>query len=110
MEGRLKIRRRLALFGSLLSERAALLRLAVQGLGHLCGAADFAQSQNLHLKFAGVVANLQQVSNLHLAGGLGRVAVGLNPAQVAGMRGERARLEEARGPQPFIDPDVIQRR
>src|SRR5580698_3853327 len=42
---------------------------------------------------------------MDLARGLGRLPVGFNPAQLAGLGGERARFEKSCGPKPLVHPD-----
>jgi hypothetical protein len=44
---------------------------------------------------------------MNLAGGLGLNAVRADAAQIASLRGQRARLEEARSLEPFIDAHGI---
>ena len=52
----------------------------------------------------------QQVARADFAGRFGRLPVGLHPAELAGMCSHRPRLEEARRPKPFINPDPIHSR
>ena len=94
---------RLALRGQLQAGFLAGFRLAVEGLRNRRGASHFAQQQNLDLKLAAVVADRQHVACTHVAGGFGLDSVGVDAAQVTGLRSERSGLEEARGPQPFVD-------
>src|SRR5205807_977772 len=48
--------------------------------------------------------HLQTVADPDFAGGFCRLTVGLNAAELTGARGERSRLEKARGPEPLVHP------
>ena len=91
-----------ALFRSAQTGFAAGFGFAVEGLRHRCGAADVADAEHIDLKAAGVVFDLQAVAGADIARGFGAEAVRLDAAQIAGARGQGARLEEARGPEPFV--------
>jgi hypothetical protein len=47
----------------------------------------------------------ERITNLKLFGPLGPLAVDLDLSGFDRRRSERPRLEEARGPQPFVEPD-----
>ena len=82
---------------------AAGLRLLKERLGHRHRPAHVAQQKHLHLKHPAVVLDLQHVPHPHFARGLRRVAVGVNPVQIAGLRRERPRFKKPRRPQPLVD-------
>src|SRR5579884_1500643 len=96
--------RRLAFFRCFLARRAALVRLAIHGLGHGCRTADIADYEHLDVEVAAVIGDLQPIADMHLARSFCRMAVGLDPAQLAGFLRQRPRLEKARSPQPEIHP------
>ena len=78
-------------------------RLAVECLGDGSWTANLAQQQDFYLKLAALVSYSQHVSNPDLARRLGRLIVGLNPAQRTGSAGQGSRFEKTCGPKPFID-------
>ena len=61
---------RSALFGRFPSGLPALVRFAVQSLRNAGRPSHLAESQNLHLKFAAAVGDLQEVSDLDFTGRL----------------------------------------
>jgi hypothetical protein len=91
----------------LLAQLAARLGLAVESLSDCRWAAHLAQKQHFHLKIPAVVLYTQQVAHVDFTRGLGGLTVGLNSAKFTGARGERARLEEASGPQPLVDSHAV---
>ena len=97
----------LALFGEFEARFAAGIRLAVERLGNGGGAAHLAEFQNLDLEQAAFIFNLQHVAGVDIARWLGAHAAGEDAADVAGLAGEGAGLEEARGPEPLVDADGI---
>ena len=85
---------------------ATKIALAVEGLGDGCGAAYVGEHEDVDLEEAALVANGKEVVQLQVAGRLGGLAVAGDVAGVAGPGGERAGLEEAPGPEPFIDAET----
>ena len=79
------------------------LRLLKERLGHRHRPAHVAQQKHLHLEYPAVVLDLQHVSHADFARGLRRVAIGVDPVQVAGLCRQRPRLKEPRRPQPLVD-------
>ena len=75
----------------------------IQRLRHGGRATDLAEQQDFHMKFAAIVGDPQHVTDADFACRLGRLAVGLNPAQLTRPRRESSRLEEACSPEPFVD-------
>ena len=55
------------------------------------------------MKFAGLAGNLQRIADAHGARGLEGLSRGLNSAEITGFGCESSRLEEAGGPEPFVD-------
>ena len=55
------------------------------------------------MELSTVVGHPHHISNADLARGLGGLAVGLNSAEFTRARGQRPRLEESGGPEPFVD-------
>jgi len=78
---------------------------AVEGLRNGGGTADFTEVQDFNVKLAALVLDAKHVAYPHIAGGLDSDFVGVNPAEIAGLGGEGARLEEARNPKPLVDAD-----
>ena len=68
-------------------------------------ASGFAEGEDFDLEEAALICDLQHVADADIASGLGGDAVGEDAADVAGFGGKGAGLEEARGPEPFIDAD-----
>src|SRR5437879_5864564 len=100
------------LFCQLEAQLAAGLSLAVERLRNRHRAAHLTEKQNLHLKIAAVVFDSQEVANVDLARGLGRLSLGHDPAELTCVRRERTRLEESRGPEPLVhshDPILVRK-
>src|SRR5690242_6071212 len=97
------LHQRLSLFGGLQAQLAARFTLAVERLRDGSRSANLAEQQNFDLELAGFVADAQPVADANLARRLGALPVPLNPAQVAGVGGERTGLEKSRGPEPFVN-------
>jgi hypothetical protein len=76
---------------------------AVEVLGDGGRAALLAEGEDLDVELAAFVFNVEHVADTDLAGRLCRLAVGEDALQLAGFGGLLARLEEAGGPEPFID-------
>jgi hypothetical protein len=72
-------------------------------LGDGGGSALLAEGEDLDVEFAAFVFNVEHVAYTDLSGGLCGLAVGEDALQLAGFGGLLARLEEAGGPEPFID-------
>ena len=95
---------------------AAGLGFAVERLGNRRGAANVAEKKDFDFKLAAFVGDAQHVSDADVARGLGGdLSVGLNAAEFAGAGGEGTGLEEARGPEPFVDAngghgDIVQQK
>src|SRR5205809_3962361 len=100
--GRFKLLRCFALLCRLQARLPARFCLAVEGLRNRGGAAHLAEKQDFYLKVAALVDHTQHVANADLARSLGRLPVGLNPAEFTGPRRQYPRLEEPGGPKPFI--------
>ncbi len=98
----IKLGHGLSLFCQLLPKLPAGFRFAVKRLRDGRRAAYLAQLQDFHLKLAAVISDLQQVTHAHFTGWFGLLSIGTDAAQLTGPRGERARLEEAGGPKPFV--------
>jgi hypothetical protein len=92
-----------ALGGGFLAPLAAFVGFAVEGLRDRCRSADFAELQDFDFELATFVADAKHVSDADFAGCLGELSVGENSPEFAGVLGQGARLEEARGPEPEID-------
>src|SRR3954469_12149335 len=60
-----------ALLGGFLPRCLAGVGFAIEGLGHSGGSAHFAQREHFHLEFAALIADVEHVSDMHVAGGLG---------------------------------------
>ena len=97
----------LALLGEMEARLAAQVGFAVESLRYGGRAADDADGENLDFKNSALVFNAQLISGANFARGLGAQAVGLNAADVAGSRGQGARLKEARGPKPFVNAHSV---
>jgi len=61
------------------------------------------QAEHIELRRHAVQHQAQPVSHAQVVSRLHTLTVDVNPATANGLRGKRARLEEARTPQPFID-------
>jgi hypothetical protein len=63
------------------------------------------------MEIAAIIRYSQHVSNADFARRFGGLSVGLDPAKLTGSGGQRARLKESGGPEPFVHPhgahDVI---
>ena len=94
---------RLALGGQLEARGDAGFGFAIEGVSHRRGAPHFAQEQHLDKKLAALVPHCQLVAQMDFTRRLGLNSVGMNASQVAGLRGQRTGLEEARRPKPFVD-------
>jgi len=92
-----------ALFGGFAAGFFAFFGFAVEGLGDGGGAALLAEGEDLDVELAAFVFDVEHVADVDLAGGLGGGVVGGDAVQVAGFGGLLAGLEEAGGPEPFVD-------
>ena len=92
-----------ALGGKFEAGFTARVCFAIEGLCDCGGAAGFAEDEDFDLEEAALICDLQHVADADVTGGLGGDAVGEDAADIAGFGGEGAGLEEARGPEPFID-------
>jgi hypothetical protein len=95
----------LSLGGQLEARFLAGFGFGVESLGDGGGAAHLAEGEDLDVEFAAFIADVEHVSDADFAGGLGLDFVGVDAAEVARFGGEGAGLEEARGPEPFVDAD-----
>jgi hypothetical protein len=93
----------LAFLGYAGAFETALVGFLVVGLGDGGGASDLGGEEDFDGEGSGFVGDLQGVSGLDVAGGLGAVGVDLDAADVAGVGGEGAGFEEAGGPEPLVD-------
>ena len=92
-----------ALFGGLAAGLFALFGLAVEGLGDGGGAALLAEGEDLDVELAAFVFDVEHVADADFAGRLGGLVVRGDAVEVAGLGGLLAGLEEAGGPEPFVD-------
>ena len=97
-----KVPQCLALLRRLLAQLPARLAFAVERLRHRGWTAHIAELQNLYFKIAAIIGHPQPVAKPKLSRGFGRLTVELNPAEFTGSRGQRARLKESCGPEPFV--------
>jgi hypothetical protein len=81
----------------------AFFGFAVKRLRHRRWPAYFAEQQNVYLKVAAIVSDLQLVAHMDLARRLGGLPIRLNPAQITCSRRQSASLEKPGRPKPFID-------
>lgn len=96
-----------AFSGDFFAQGAAGLGFAVKSLGEGGGAASFTEGEDFNVEVAAVVGDVKLVANVDFAGGLGGLAVGLDASQIAGAGCEGAGLEEAGGPEEFVDADGV---
>jgi hypothetical protein len=92
-----------AFLGGFAAEIFALFGFAVEGLGDGGGAALLAEGEDFDVEFATFVFDVERVADVDLAGGLGGLVVREDAVQLAGFGGLLAGLEEAGGPEPFVD-------
>jgi hypothetical protein len=92
-----------ALFGSLAAGLFAGFSFAVESLGDGGGASLLAEGEDLDFELAALVFDMQLVADADLAGWLCWLVVRGDAAHVAGLGGLFAGLEEAGGPEPFVD-------
>jgi hypothetical protein len=93
----------LTLFGEEGAGGAAFLGLAVERLRDGGGAADFAEGEDVDFVKAAFGLDGEPIADADLARGTQRLTFRLDAIQVAGLRGEGAGFEEARGPEPFVE-------
>ena len=82
---------------------AAGLGLTIERLRDRGRSAYFADGKNLYLEIAAVVLHLQQIAGADFACGFGPDSVGFDPAQLASVSRQGARLEESGCPEPLVD-------
>jgi hypothetical protein len=92
-----------ALLGSFPARFFAGFGFAVEGLSDGGRTALLAEGEDLDVELAAFVFDVEHVADADLSGGLCGLAVGEDALQLAGFRGLFARLEEAGGPEPFVD-------
>src|SRR5438067_2966073 len=83
--------------------RAALLRFLVESRGHGCRPAHPGQTLHGDVMLERRLGDRDAVAELERLGGLRTLAVDRDVARVDRLHRERARLEEARRPQPLVD-------
>src|SRR5690606_20831939 len=93
------------LFALRLAPGARGLVFDIQRLRHRGRAARIRQPGDLDLEELASPLHAQGVAHAHRARSLGPLAAELDLAGVDGLPGQRARPEEARGPQPQIEAD-----
>src|SRR5690606_7806245 len=76
-----------------------------RGLGSAL--APFGESFHDYGLLVPALADLQGGAGLDFAAALAALAVAVNLAAFDGLRGQRTRLEDARGPQPFVDAQAL---
>ena len=92
-----------AFFRKTLAGFPAGVGFTVEGLRNRRRTADVADSQDFNLVGAAVRGDGEGISNANLPRGTYGLVIELDASEFAGPGGERARLEEARGPEPFVD-------
>lgn len=92
-----------ALFRDFAAGFAAGFSFLVEGLCDGSGAPNVAELKYLHLKLPTFGSNLQHVAYVDLASRFGGLLIGLDASEIAGASRHGTRLEEARGPEPFVD-------
>src|SRR5215469_580859 len=92
-----------ALFRDFAAGFAAGFSFLIEGLCDGSGAANVAELKNLHLELPTFGFDLQHVADVDLASRFGRLLIGLDTSEITGARRHGTRLEEARGPEEFVD-------
>lgn len=95
-----------AIFNELHAQLAAGVGFAIKGLSDSGRAADGTEGKDLDLKLMCFGLDLQQIAKMNFASRFGRLVIGLNSAQVTGAGSESSSLEEACGPEPFVDANA----
>ena len=83
--------------------RQAGRRFFIKEAGFGCATADRRQGSNLHNVQVGADRDRNLLPDAHRVGGLGTRSGDLDVAGRDRLAGQRPRLEEARGPQPFVE-------
>jgi hypothetical protein len=81
----------------------AFVGFSIEGLGDCGGAANFRDGEDFDVEFAAFVLYAQHVADVNISRGLCFDFVGANAAEIAGLGGQGPGLEEAGGPEPFVD-------
>ncbi len=97
----------LAFGGGLQARLTAGIGLSVEGLGDGGGSPRLAEREQIHMEYTGLTVDAEPVPEAQDAGGFCTLAVHLDAPDVAGVCGKRARLEEARRPQPFVEAQIV---
>jgi hypothetical protein len=103
---RLEMGDELAILSQLQPQFPALLFLTVERLRERRRTAHITQQQDPQLEVTGVILHLQHVTDADLARSLGWLSIARNPTEFARLCSERARLEEAGGPEPLVHSHV----
>jgi len=93
----------LAFFCEFSAGLAAGFGFPVEGLGDWRWSAHVAERQNFDFEVSAFILDGQHVADAHLARRSRRLMIGFDPAELAGLCGECAGLEEARRPEPFVE-------
>jgi len=96
----------LTFFCQLQSKLAACIGFTTESLGDCRRTTHYAELQNFNFKLVGVSFDAQQVAKADVAPRLGRLAVALNPAEIASPCSHGACLEKPRGPKPFVNANA----
>ena len=95
-----------AALGQLQAKFAAHVGFLIESLSHRRRTAYLAQLPHLDVELACFGSDMEMVAGVDLARRLRLVSVGDDTPQITRPRSERARLEEARCPEPFVRPDT----
>lgn len=101
----LKLPHRAALGCRLQPQFPAGVGLTIKRLCGGSGAAHITKKQDFNGEVPARRADVQHVSDAHVAGRLHGLPVRLNPAKLASVRGQGTCLKKPRGPEPFVDSD-----
>lgn len=102
-----KVQSRPALFRKSLARFAAGFGFPIELLRNRRRPASVAERKNLDVEVPALIPDGESIADPHFAGRAGRLMIGYDPAQLTRFRGERARLEEARGPKPFVETNAV---
>lgn len=94
------------LFPRRLARNATGLALAIERLRHWRRAALGGQTEHVQLHPLVAAAYRDPIAHVHRTGGLARRSVQFDLATADRLLGQAARLEEARGPEPYIDTNA----
>lgn len=100
-----EVHHRFPFFGDFAALLAAGFGFEVKRLRDGGWATDVAELKDMDFELGTLRLDVKHIADVNFAGRFGGLAVALDASEFAGASGERARFEETRGPEVFVDAE-----